>query len=162
MKKYILVAISALVMSPSLILAGSRGNHGMAGCGLGYLVMRDNNSKGMQILAATTNDAIFPQTSAITSGTSGCNEDGAYTVVKAAEAYSEVNLDTLRLEIANGKGEFVTTFASMLGIRDQNIPQVVSVFQQNYEVLFPMASTTPAEFMETVTRLLAVRQDLLS
>jgi hypothetical protein len=162
MKKLIALTVSALVLTPAFVMAGTHGNHGMAGCGLGYMVMRDDNSKGMQILAATTNDAVFPQTSAITSGTSGCTEDGAYKVVKAAQAYAEVNMDTLRHEMANGQGEFVTTFASMLGVRDQKIPAVVSVFQQNYSVIFPTESITPSEFMETVTRLLAVRQDLLS
>src|SRR4051812_2903373 len=114
MRKILAVMFSALALSPSIMMAGTHGNQGMAGCGLGYMVIRDDNSKGMQILAGTTNNIVFPQTSAISSGTSGCTEDGAYKVVKAAEAYAEVNMDTLRHEMANGQGEFVTTFASML------------------------------------------------
>ncbi len=161
MKKLLVVVVSTLIMTPSFLLAGTHGNHGMAGCGLGYLVVREDNSKGMQILAGTTNNAVFPQTSAISSGTSGCTEDGAYKVVKAAEVYAEVNMDTLRREMANGQGEFVTTFASMLGARDQNVPQIVAMFQKNYATLFPTPSTTPEELMETVTRILAVQKELL-
>ncbi len=162
MKKYLLVAVSALILSPSLTFAGKHGNHGMAGCGLGYLVMRENNTKPMQVLGATTNSFVYSQMSGITSGTSGCTEDGAYKVVQAAQVYAEVNLDTLRHEVASGQGEFVSTFASMLVAQDKNVPEVVSVLQKNYAVLFPTASTTPDEFIDTVTKLLAVRQDLLS
>jgi len=162
MKKQIIASISILALSSPLCVAGTHGNHGMAGCGLGYMVMRDDNSKGMQILAATTNGFVYSQLFGLSSGTSGCTEDGAYKVVQAAGAYAEANLDALRHEMASGQGEFVSTFASLLGAKDHNVPAVVSVFQKNYQVIFPTDSVTPAEFMDTVTRLLAVRQDLLS
>jgi hypothetical protein len=162
MKRYLAIAFSALVFSPSLMLAGTHGNQGMAGCGLGYMVMRDDNSKVMQVLGATTNGTSYNQLFGITSGTLGCTQDGAYKVAKAAEAYAEANLDSLRHEMASGQGEYVTTFVSMLGAKGQNVPQVVSVFQKNYVVLFPTSATTPAEFLDTVTKLLAVRPELLS
>lgn len=51
-------------------------HYGMAGCGLGSLVFQDQPGK-IQIVAATVNNIVSPQTSAITSGTSGCYEDGS-------------------------------------------------------------------------------------
>ncbi len=46
------------------------GNQNDAGCGLGSLVFKQNNVP-QQILAGTTNNSISPQSSAVTTGTSG-------------------------------------------------------------------------------------------
>src|SRR5690348_16051396 len=55
MKKLAAISTAALMMSPTLLLAAK--NHPMAGCGLGYVLLsHDDNSKGIQILGATTNN----------------------------------------------------------------------------------------------------------
>src|SRR5438477_12539116 len=96
--------------------AFARGNHPMAGCGLGYLLLSNkDNAKVTQVLGATTNGTFGTQTFGISSGTSGCTEDGAVKMAKGTEVFAEVNLDTLRREIAAGHGELVNTFAAMLG-----------------------------------------------
>src|SRR5882762_7019290 len=113
MKKLLALSLATLLV-PTLALAA--GNHPMAGCGLGYMLMSNkDNSKVSQVLGATTNGTSGSQTFGITSGTSGCTDDGAVKWAKAAEVYAEVNLDSLRREMAIGKGEYVETFASLLG-----------------------------------------------
>src|SRR6266513_99342 len=103
MKKQLSLSLATLLV-PTLALAA--GNHPMAGCGLGYLLLSNkDNSKVTQVLGATTNGTFGTQTFGISSGTSGCTEDGAVKVAKATEIYAEVNLDTLRQEIAKGDGE---------------------------------------------------------
>src|SRR3954470_24475429 len=123
MKKITAVSF-ALGLMPALALAV--GNHPMSGCGLGYLLFSNkDNDKVTQVLGATTNGTFGTQTFGISSGTSGCTEDGAVKVARATEIYAEVNLDTLRQEIAKGDGEFVTTFASLLGASEANRPSLV-------------------------------------
>ncbi|HMX95743.1 MAG TPA: DUF3015 family protein, partial [Elusimicrobiota bacterium] len=76
MKKLLALGFVA-AMVPSLALAKG-GNHPMGGCGLGYVLFGNNdNTPVMQILAATTNGTSANQTFGMTSGTSGCTEDGA-------------------------------------------------------------------------------------
>src|SRR5713101_7763990 len=106
MKKLLALSLTTLLM-PTLALA--RGNHPMAGCGLGYLLMSNkDNDKVTQILGATTNGT-GGQTFGITSGTSGCTEDGAVKLARATEVFVDVNLDSIRQEMAAGKGEYVNT-----------------------------------------------------
>src|SRR5688572_25120475 len=113
MKKLLALSLVAALM-PSLAIA--RGNHPMAGCGLGYLLLSNqDNDKVTQILGATTNSTFGAQTFGVTSGTSGCTEDGTVKLAKESEVFAEVNLDSLRREMAMGKGEYVETFASLVG-----------------------------------------------
>jgi hypothetical protein len=145
-----LVAAIALAVPGSVWAKG--GNHPQAGCGLGYVLFGHNdNTPVMQILAATTNNIVSPQTFSITTGTFGCTEDGAVKFVKEAEVFAEVNLDSLRREMAMGEGEYVTSFAVLLGAQGDQIPAMVSAFQKNYAVLFPSSSTTSAELMTNLS-----------
>jgi hypothetical protein len=101
------------------------------------------------------------QTLGITSGTSGCTEDGAVKFVKEAEVYAEVNLDSLRREMAAGEGEYVTTFASLLGASQTNRAAVVQVMKDNYTTLFPSSSTGSADMLAALSQVLMAHQGLL-
>jgi hypothetical protein len=160
MKKIAMLVAVAGLMMPTLAMA--KGNHPMAGCGLGYLLLsHDDNSRGMQILGATTNET-GTQTFGITSETSGCTEDGAVKLAKSAEVYAEVNLDSLRREMAQGQGEFVATFASLLGARGENVDALVKIFQTNYTMLYSSSDTSATELLSSLQNVLNSHKDLLS
>lgn len=157
MKRIATLAAVIALAAPGLALAKG-GNHPMAGCGLGYVLFGHNdNSPVMQVLAATTNGISGNQTFGMTTGTSGCTDDGAVKFVKEAEVYAEVNLDSLRKEMAAGQGEFVNSFAALLGARGQEIPQMVQVFQKNYAQIFPNSSTTSAEMLQNLKGVLSAK-----
>lgn len=159
MKKLAAVLIAVSFATPSLFAAG--GKHPMAGCGLGYVLFgNSDSSRLMQILAATTNGTSGNQTFGITSGTSGCTEDGAVKFVKEAEVFAEVNLDTLRREMAVGQGEFVTAFATLVGAKQT--PQMVKFFHDEYASLFTSASTSSTDFLSNLQQKLAAHPELLS
>ncbi len=70
MRKVLLAMFVAAITLPSVALA--KGNHPMAGCGLGYVLFSNKeNDKVTQILGATTNATSGNQTFGMTSGTSG-------------------------------------------------------------------------------------------
>lgn len=155
MKKLFALTLAAGLFAPSALLAVG-GNHPMAGCGLGYVLFgHDDNSKIMQILAATTNGTSGNQTFGMTTGTSGCTEDGAVSFVKEVEVFAEVNLDTLRREMALGQGEFVQSFAYLIGARDNQVNDMVSLFQKNFDKIFPTANTTSGEMLENLATILS-------
>jgi hypothetical protein len=164
MKRLFAMMTIVALASPAFAAKGaSHGNHPMAGCGLGYALFGStNNDQVHQIFAATTNGTSGNQTFGITSGTSGCTEDGAVKFVKEAEVYAEVNLDSLRREMAMGQGEFVTTFASLIGASDKNQVAMVKMFQSNYETLFPSSTTTSDELLASLKVTLAAHPELLS
>ena len=134
----------------------------MAGCGLGYLLLSNkDNTQVTQILGATTNGTFGSQTFGISSGTSGCTQDGAVKLARATEVFAEVNLDSLRQEMAAGQGEYVNTFASMLGATDANRTAMVRFFQSEYTHLFPTSNTSSDEMLSHLTERLSQHPELL-
>jgi hypothetical protein len=154
MKKIATLALVAGLMAPSLALAKG-GNHPMSGCGLGYVLFGNtDNSKVMQVFAGTTNTIFGNQTFGITSGTSGCTADGAVKFAKEAEVFAEVNLDSLKREMAVGQGDYVTAFAHLLGATDAQTPSMLKLFQTNYAMLFPTATTASGDMMASLSGIL--------
>jgi len=159
MRKVIALGVLASML-PTLALA--HGNHPMAGCGLGYLLLSNkDNDKVTQVLGATTNGTFGTQTFGISSGTSGCTQDGAVKVARATEVFAEVNLDSLRREMAAGQGEYVNTLASLLGASEATRPQMVSFFHAEYQSLFPSAQTSSDEMLKTLAQKLSAHPELL-
>ena len=161
MKKLLIAGLVAAVL-PSVALAKG-GNHPMGGCGLGYVLFGNtDNSQIMQILAATTNGTFGNQTFGITSGTSGCTEDGAVKFVKEAEVYAEVNLKDLSRDMAKGRGEYLTAFARLVGVSSAQEASFGAFVRQNYVALFPSSETSSVEMLNTLSGALSARRDLLS
>ncbi|MFK7823327.1 MAG: DUF3015 family protein [Oligoflexales bacterium] len=111
-------------MKPSLLLAKSSFlifvlcktvtahayHYGMAGCGLGSLIFEDQKGK-VQLAAATLNNWVVPQTSAITSGTSGCYD----TSENMADLFFKSNKQAILQEIAFGQGEALDGISKIYG-----------------------------------------------
>ena len=128
------LVIGSLVLGASI--ANAAGQYGMAGCGVGALVFGDQPGK-VQIVAGILNNLISPQTSAITSGTSNCYEDGGHA---AADMYIEANILALQEDVARGQGE---TLAGLLTIwKCDNASQIGSTLQKNYNNIFVAPSSS--------------------
>ncbi|MCA9547482.1 MAG: DUF3015 family protein [Myxococcales bacterium] len=106
--------------------------YGTAGCGLGSMLF-DGNTKGKQILAATTNGIFGIQTFAITSGTSNCTAGGIVKADKQQEAFVEANFESLQRDLAAGEGEYLAAFSGLLGCSDDATPALASFAQENFE-----------------------------
>jgi hypothetical protein len=119
--------------------------YGMAGCGLGSLVFKENNMT--QILAATTNGTFANQTFGITSGTSNCVSGGVVKAEREQAAFAEVNFQDLKRNMATGGGEFLTSFATLLGCDDAAKPVLAKMTQTKYESILPSEKTTPIQML---------------
>lgn len=104
--------------------------YGMAGCGIGSLVFQDQPGK-IQIVASTLNNLISPQTSAISSGTSGCYDGGGSA---ANLRYIEANQVALKEDAARGQGETLDGLVTLMGCADSQT--VKSQIKQNYNTIF--------------------------
>ncbi|MGB0911911.1 MAG: DUF3015 family protein, partial [Nitrospirales bacterium] len=86
---------------------GNPPNNG-PGCGLGHLAWEGNantNSIAVQVLMATTNGTFYSQTFGISSGTSGCSNDGTIAMEEKVNVFAAVNFENLSQEMAQGQGE---------------------------------------------------------
>lgn len=130
--------------APSAAGASYRYNYGYAGCGLGGLVLGKGNlqnAKGAQIGAWFLN-GVGSQTSAITSGTSGCSEAPRSVARMEQEVFVQVNVATLSKEAAQGRGQTLSAFADVLGCGDsEGFAHFSKVSQERYGVIF--ADTDP-------------------
>lgn len=125
-----LTILVALIAMPSMAH-----HYGMAGCGLGSLVFQDQPGK-IQIVAATLNDLVSPQTSAISSGTSGCYEE---TRNEVSIRYIENNKSALKEDVARGRGETIDGLMTLWNC-DSNT-QLTQDLKRNYNSIFKSNET---------------------
>ncbi|HVV52851.1 MAG TPA: DUF3015 domain-containing protein [Polyangia bacterium] len=124
--------------------------YGMAGCGLGSMAFGTQNTALMQILAATTNGTFASQTFGITSGTSNCVSGGVVKAQREQAAFAEVNFQDLKRNMASGGGEFLTSFATLLGCEDGAKPALAKMTQAKYESILPSEKSTPMDLVSGV------------
>jgi hypothetical protein len=121
--------------------------YGMAGCGLGSIVLGSQNNF-LQVSAATTNGTSGSQTFGITSGTSNCTEDGVVKNEQAREIFVHLNYESLEQEMAIGKGEKLDTLANLFGC-SQNKDKFQAMVKSNYKNFFS-AKKTPSTLVVTI------------
>ena len=123
--KKILSALTILGLSCSLYA-----NNTNTGCGLGSIVIKNQNSSVLQALAATTNGTSGNQTFGITSGTSNCNKPSNFVSNDKLNQFVNENMDELAMDISAGKGETLNTVAALMNI--ENKEDFASKLQANF------------------------------
>lgn len=141
----------SLVAVAGLAVAASAAGQNDAGCGLGAQLFKENRPVD-QILAATTNDTIVPQTFAITTGTLGCSSGGLIKASKEREVFTATNFRALEKELAAGSGQYEASLAAMSGCKSDAF---ASFAKKNYEKLLPSADTTSTEMLGNLDRAIA-------
>ncbi|MBM9548991.1 DUF3015 domain-containing protein [Leptospira sp. 201903074] len=137
-------AVVAVAMTSTSVEAKK---YGMAGCGLGTLIIQGNDKT--QILAATSNGIYGNQTFGITSGTSNCTADGVVKQDKVQELFITMNYDSLGQEMASGKGEKLESLGNLLGCSSDSLSRFGQVTKENYAKLITEDST-PASVLSAV------------
>lgn len=141
---FLSVAVVAVTMTSTSVEAKK---YGMAGCGLGSLVISTNDIT--QIFAATSNGIYGNQTFGITSGTSNCTADGVVKQDKVQELFITMNYDSLGQEMASGKGEKLESLGNLLGCSSDSLSRFGQVTKENYAKLITEDST-PASVLSAV------------
>ena len=135
--------------------AAHAAKYGTAGCGLGSMLFDDD--KGLvQVLAATTNGTFGTQTFGITSGTSNCEDTAGGTA--SAKAFIETNREAFAKDVARGKGETISTLASLSGCSDASA--VGSTLQHNFVGIFPSATAKDTDVSESAVQTLRSHPEL--
>ena len=125
------------------------------GCGLGKLAWSDyQNPKSIapQVMMATTNGTFGSQTFGISSGTSGCTNDGTIMAEEKVNVFAAANYDTLSQEMARGGGEHLASLAELMGIREENRAEFFALAQVQYASLVQSGDRTPATMLTVLHR----------
>ena len=110
-------------------------NYGMAGCGLGSIVIGPKPGI-IQIFAATTNGTSASQTFGITTGTSNCADAKTAAALAEQQDFIANNLAPLSKEMAQGNGETLSAFTQTLGCDTSAQPAVNAALQQAHRRIF--------------------------
>ncbi len=148
---YLALGVCFLMLGLPVQAESKKGSYGLAGCGLGSVLLGDRPGF-VQVFAATSNGFLGNQTFGITSGTLNCDTAEKKTSLykqREQEVFIGVNYDVLRQELAVGKGDKVDAFAQVLGCDARK--EFIQFARKNHPVFFQEATQKdPVGFIQTV------------
>ncbi|MGE3154431.1 MAG: DUF3015 domain-containing protein [Nitrospiraceae bacterium] len=115
------------------------------GCGLGKMLWADHkNQKNIapQVLMVTTNGTGM-NTFAISSGTSGCTNDGQVWAEQKVTTFASLNFDNLAQEMAQGEGEHLSSLATLMGVPAEHQAEFFAMTQEKYTSLMQGGASSP-------------------
>jgi len=131
----------AVVLSALPAFAFAQQNN-IGTCGRGAKLFDGQSGIAPQVLAVTTNGTSGNQTFGITTGTSGCTQDGVVKSTWKTAMFIDGNKDRLARDMSIGNGETLDSLAHLIGVRDEDRVAFGRVMQANVSLIFPAGSTT--------------------
>lgn len=128
------------------------------GCGLGKLAWSDYKGQkeiAPQVLMATTNGTFGSQTFGISTGTSGCTNDGKIMAEQKTTVFASLNFDALSAEMAQGQGEHLASLASLMGVASEHQAAFFALTQERYTSLVKAGETSPVALVKALNDAIA-------
>ena len=149
MKRILGLALS-LALMPLLASADNVG-----GCGWGSKLFDGQKGVIPQVLAVTTNGTSGNQTFGISSGTSGCSQDGVVRSQWRTAAFIDANMNRLALDISRGQGETPDSLAAVSGVSASDKKVFADALKSNFSRIFSSPSVTSIEVTASIKKVLA-------
>ena len=150
-KLFVLLGAVAVVSQAGLAMAANPDTG--PGCGLGKLAWADyKNQKNIapQVMMATTNGTFGSGTFGISSGTSGCTNDGQVMAEQKASLFAHLNFDNLSQEMAQGKGEHLASLATLMGIPAEQHAAFFALTQERYTAMVEAGETSSVALVKAL------------
>jgi hypothetical protein len=109
-----------------------------------------------QVMMATTNATFGSQTFGISSGTSGCTNDGVIMKNKHINIASHA-ADRLAQDMARGGGEHLASLATLLGIPEEAQPEFFALVQERYHTAVGTDDATATALLKVLETAMAER-----
>jgi DUF3015 family protein len=137
--KKLLAAVAVAAVFPMSAMAAGENNIG--NCGWGSKLFDGQSGIAPQVLGATTNGTFGNQTFAITSGTSGCTQDGAVKSNWKTALFIDGNKEMLARDMSVGSGETLDSLAHLMGVEAQDRAAFNRVAKENLWKIFSADAT---------------------
>jgi|SRR3954471_22796979 hypothetical protein len=147
MKKLLAVAAVAAVF-PLSALADNVGS-----CGWGSKLFDGQSGTAPQVLAMITNGFLGNETFGVTSGTSGCSQDGTVKSSWKTALFIDGNKDKLARDMSVGSGEALDSLALLMGVEAQDRDAFSRAAKSNLGRIFAKDGTP--EIMAALRQVLA-------
>lgn len=160
MKKVVMLAVVGMFMAAQggLALAAEGNPDTGPGCGLGKLAWQNYPHQkviGIQTMEATTNGLMGNQTFGISSGTSGCTNDGKFWAEHKVNAFAALNFENLSQDMAQGRGEHLASLAALMGVPAAQQPAFFAMTQEKYASLMAAGETSPVALVKALNEAVA-------
>jgi DUF3015 family protein len=148
MKKLCLVAVLAAL--PAVAMADNVGQ-----CGWGSKLMAGQSGVVPQVVAVTTNGTFGNQTFGITTGTSGCTQDGTVSSNWRTSLFIDGNKENLARDMSIGNGESLDSLAHLIGVESQDRAAFNRVAKENMARIFPSQDVSTPQITAALREVLA-------
>lgn len=160
-KKVLLFSIAVLFGAQTGLAMAANPDTG-PGCGLGKMAWADyQNQKEIlpQVLMATTNGTGM-NTFAISTGTSGCTNDGKIMGEHKTTMFASLNFEALSAEMAQGQGEHLASLASLMGVPAERHAAFFAMTQERYTSLVQAGEASPVALVKSLNEAIEGHQVL--
>ncbi len=149
----------AIVLSAVPAVAFAQVNN-IGTCGWGAKLF-DGQAGVIPNLAATiTNGTSGNQTFGISSGTSGCSQNGVVRSTWKTAMFIDGNKERLAHDMSIGNGETLDSLAHLIGVRDQDRAMFDRATQENLSSIFPSESASTEQIVAGLKKVLAANREL--
>ena len=128
------------------------------GCGLGKLLWSDFKRQkdiAPQVLMATTNGTFGSQTFGISTGSSGCTNDGKIMGEHKTTMFAQLNFENLSQEMAQGQGEHLASLATLMGVPTEQHAAFFTMTQERYTSLVKTGEASSVAMVKAINDAIA-------
>lgn len=157
LKKVLLLSVAVLFGTQAGLAMAANPDTG-PGCGLGKLAWSDyahQKNIGPQVLMATTNGTFGSQTFGISTGTSGCTNDGKVMSEQKTTMFAQLNFENLSQEMARGQGEHLASLATLMGVPAEHQASFFAMTQERYTSLVKTGEASPVAMVKAINDAIA-------
>lgn len=158
MTKKVLVLSVAVLLGMQAGLAMAANPDTGPGCGLGKLAWGDyahQKNIAPQVMMSTTNYLFGSQSFGISSGTSGCTNDGKIMAEQKTTLFAQLNFENLSQEMAQGQGEHLASLATLMGVPAEHQTEFFAMTQERYTSLVKAGEASPVAMVKAINSAIA-------
>ncbi len=155
-KKLVAVVLAGLFSTGAMAV----GENNIGSCGWGSKVFDGQRGIAPQVLGATTNGTSGNQTFAISSGTSGCTQDGVVKSTWKTAMFIDGNKEKLARDMSTGSGESLESLAKLIGVQDQHKATFFQATKENFARIFSSDNSSTDQVLASLKQVLASDSEL--
>ena len=148
-------AVAVICMGLLPLSAMAAGENNIGSCGWGSKLFDGQNGVGPQVLGATTNGTFGNQTFGITSGTSGCTQDGAVKSTWKTAMFIDGNKEKLARDMSVGQGETLDSLAKVMGVREEDKATFFVATKENFGRIFASENVSTDQILVSLKEVLS-------
>ena len=156
-KKVIMLSVAVLFGMQAGLAMATNPDTG-PGCGLGKLAWADYYAPEEHRASGVDGDHqrhFGSQTFGISTGTSGCTNDGKVWAEQKTTVFAQLNFENLSQEMAQGQGEHLASLATLMGVPAEHHAAFFAMTQERYTSLVKTGEASPVAMVKAINDAIA-------